>query len=239
MDYLPDCNNRYKDVEYWNDRYKTEESFEWFGDFSKFRHLLVQYIKKEDRILILGCGNSALSVDMYQAGHTHITNMDYSSVCVENMAQRHADCTGMSWVCMDARHLAFPDSSFDVVMEKGTLDAMLVEERDPWNVSEASSHLLHQISRVLKPGGRFVSLTFAQPHFRKRLYACTEYDWSINHYHYGDGFHYYFYVLTKGEKLSPEDTALERKVHLQADPEPTAVTFQEVENEDFINNINL
>lgn len=82
---------------------------------------------------------------MYQAGYTYITNMDYSSVCVENMADRNADCTGMSWVCMDARHLAFPDSSIDVVMEKGTLDSMLVEERDPWNISDASAQLLHQV----------------------------------------------------------------------------------------------
>lgn len=82
---------------------------------------------------------------MYLAGYTTITNVDYSSVCMESMAQRHTDCTGMSWVCMDARRLAFPDSSFDVVMEKGMLDAMLVEERDPWNVSDASAQLLDKI----------------------------------------------------------------------------------------------
>lgn len=90
---------------------------------------------------------------MYMAGYTTITNVDYSSVCVENMAQRHSDCISMSWVCMDARRLAFPDSSFDVVMEKGTLDAMLVEERDPWNISDASANLLHKVLKeVILPG---------------------------------------------------------------------------------------
>lgn len=92
-----------------------------------------------------GCGNSALSYDMYQAGYTSITNVDYSSICVESMAERHKDCAQLSWLCMDARRLAFPDGVFDVVLEKGTLDAMLVEESDPWKVSENAAKLLHQV----------------------------------------------------------------------------------------------
>ncbi|XP_017554627.1 EEF1A lysine methyltransferase 4 [Pygocentrus nattereri] len=243
MEYLPDCNAKYKDVDYWNKRYETEESFEWFGDFSKFQHLLVQHVGRDENILMLGCGNSALSLDMYQAGYTSIMNVDYSSVCVESMAERHSDCAGLSWVCMDISHLAFPNASFDVVIEKGTLDAMLVDEEDPWNISDSNAQLMHQvlseISRVLKPGGRFVSVTFAQPHFRKRLYARTEYRWSINHYHYGDSFHYFLYVLTKGEELSPEDTALERRLRTEAEAPPTVATFEDVENEDFLNNIAL
>lgn len=90
---------------------------------------------------------------MYLAGYMTITNVDYSSVCVESMAQRHSDCMGMSWVCMDARCLAFPDSSFDVVMEKGTLDAMLVEERDPWNISDTSTQLLHKVLKEVIQSG--------------------------------------------------------------------------------------
>lgn len=97
-----------------------------------------------------------------------------------------------------------------------------------------------QISRCLKPGGLFVSVTFAQPFFRKRLYARTEYDWSIKQYSYGDGFEYFVYVMTKGEELSPEDAALGKKLLERTESQtPRRTTTQEVEQEDFLSNIDL
>lgn len=93
---------------------------------------------------------------------------------------------------------------------------------------------------MLKPSGRFVSVTFAQPHFRKRLYARAEYGWSIQHHTYGQGFHYFLYVLTKGEELSQEDAALEQRVRLEAEAPPTeTVTFEDTESEDFLANIDV
>ncbi|XP_062311898.1 LOW QUALITY PROTEIN: EEF1A lysine methyltransferase 4-like, partial [Osmerus eperlanus] len=90
-------------------------------------------------------GNSAMSVDMHRAGYHSICNIDYSSVAIDTMSTRHADCPGMSWLHMDARQLSFPDGSFDVVLEKGTLDAMLVEEKDPWEVSSDAACLIHRV----------------------------------------------------------------------------------------------
>ncbi|XP_071783011.1 EEF1A lysine methyltransferase 4 isoform X2 [Centroberyx gerrardi] len=190
------------------------------------------------------CGNSAMSGQMYSAGYRSITNIDYSAVCISAMSARHGDCPGMSWQQMDMRQLSFPDASFDVVLEKATLDAMMVDEKDPWNVSAQTAAFFHQalkeVSRVLKPGGRFLSVTFAQPHFRKRLYARCEYNWSVKHDSYGDGFQYFVYVLTKGEELSPEDAALERRLLEEAKDPPTRITTTLKEDkEDFLSNIHL
>ncbi|KAM6919139.1 EEF1A lysine methyltransferase 4 [Xenentodon cancila] len=246
MEHLPDNNSRYKDVVYWDERYTTEQCYDWLGGFSQFQHLLEKVIRKEDSILILGCGNSSMSGDMYRAGYHAITNIDYSSVCISTMSARYNSCSGMTWHQMDVRQLSFPDASFNVILEKATLDAIMVEEKTPWEVSPETACFLHraltEISRCLKPGGRFISITFAQPFFRKRLYARTEYNWSVNHHSYGEGFEYFVYVMTKGEELSPEDAALERKLSedTQSSPGPASVTSTQAEDkEDFLSNIDL
>ncbi|KAM9323157.1 EEF1A lysine methyltransferase 4 [Pholidichthys leucotaenia] len=246
MDHLPDNNSRYKDIEYWDERYKTEQNYDWLGNFSKFQHILEKHVKKEDSILILGCGNSSMSGDMYSAGYHTITNIDYSSVCISSMSAKYSHCPGITWHQMDVRQLSFPDASFDVILEKATLDAIMVEEKTPWSVSPETACFIHQalteVSRCLKPGGRFISVTFAQPFFRKRLYACAEYKWSVKHQSYGEGFEYFVYVMTKGEELSPEDAAL-GKMLLEDIGSPaataTVTTTQTEESEDFLCNIQL
>lgn len=46
---------------------------------------------------------------------------------------------------MDIKDLKFESGSFDVVIEKATLDALLVGERDPWRLSDESRTLMDDI----------------------------------------------------------------------------------------------
>ena len=62
-----------------------------------------------------------------------------------------------------------------------------------------------KVSKLLKDNGVFISITFAQPHFRKPLYAHDDYNWSIELHTIGETFHYFIYVMTKGQKLNPND----------------------------------
>lgn len=94
--------------------------------------------------LLSGCGNSSLGGDMYGAGYHAITNIDYSSVCISAMSARYSSCPGMTWHQMDVRQLSFADASFDVILEKATLDAIMVEEKSPWEVSPETSSFIHQ-----------------------------------------------------------------------------------------------
>ncbi|XP_067851251.1 EEF1A lysine methyltransferase 4 [Heptranchias perlo] len=240
MDHLPSSNSQYKDQDYWDDRYRHEETFEWFGAFSHFEHLLKEEIQRDESILILGCGNSSLSYDMFMSGYRSITNIDFSAICIEKMATKYASCSGMEWKVMDAKALEFENESFNVVLEKGTIDAMMVDEKDPWNVSQETTEIIDQVlkevSRILRKGGRFISITFAQPHFRKQLYARRDYRWSITHQIYESGFHYNFYTMTKGENLSSEDQELEDKRSQRAEPE-SVVYLQITENENYLNEI--
>lgn len=60
---------------------------------------------------------------------------------------------------------------------------------------------------MLPSGGKFISVTWAQPHFRKRLLARPEYQWSIDTETFGCGFSYFVYVMTKGHDLAASDLA--------------------------------
>lgn len=133
---LPDSNSSYKIKEYWDERFSKEDSFEWCKGYSDFKDLLYKHVRKVDRILMLGCGNSRLSEDMYNDGFKNITNIDYSPVVIEKMRKKCRSLAEMQWLVMDITKLTFDRSSFDVILEKATLDALLVEQTDPWSLSE-------------------------------------------------------------------------------------------------------
>jgi len=49
-----DKNSRYKCLDYWNERYRDELSFEWFGEYARFKQVLCKIVKPTDTILTLG-----------------------------------------------------------------------------------------------------------------------------------------------------------------------------------------
>lgn len=97
-------------------------------------------------VLYPGCGNSPLSEFLYKDGFKNVENIDYSQVVIDRMSSHCDHCSRMGWHVMDATQLRFQDASFDVVLEKATLDAMMVSEKDPWNVSDRTKS---EVTRVL------------------------------------------------------------------------------------------
>ncbi|CAN5951111.1 unnamed protein product [Sphagnum jensenii] len=75
---------------------------------------------------MLGCGNSKLSEQMFDAGYHNIVNIDISESVIDQMRKIN-DGKGkkMEWLVMDGCDLKFPSASFDVVLDKGTLDAVI------------------------------------------------------------------------------------------------------------------
>ena len=51
---IPKNNEDYRKLEYWDGRYKEEESYDWFTGYEAFRHLLVEDVNVSDKILHLG-----------------------------------------------------------------------------------------------------------------------------------------------------------------------------------------
>ncbi|NXS94877.1 EFMT4 methyltransferase, partial [Jacana jacana] len=195
-----------------------------------------------------GCGNSALSHDLHELGYPDVTSVDFSPACIATMRARYAHCPRLRWAVMDIRALTFPDATFDVVLEKGTLDVFMVEETDPWHVSPRAAAEMHralaEVSRVLRPGGCFISITFAQPHFRKPHLAQESFGWSLRHVPCGDGdpsaFHYFLYVMRKGQPLDPSDLALGQRLHqLPAPPDRPPPPAPPDDDEDYLLAIQL
>lgn len=129
----------------------------------------------------------------------------------------------------------FKDDTFDVVMEKATIDALLVAEKSRWTVSDETDVLirdtLHEISRVLKVGGRFISITFDQPHFRIPLLAKSSFNWSVNFetFREGESFHFYFFYMIKGGALNDDFV---KKNTIQDNDQTTVFSHDDVESSD-------
>ncbi|XP_069583063.1 EEF1A lysine methyltransferase 4 [Ranitomeya imitator] len=239
---------RYKELEYWDSRYEEEERLltgghEWFGAYRDFAHLVRRELRPRTTGLVLGCGTSSLSAELYNEGVRPLVSIDYSPVCIKEMAQRNAKVPDMSWMVMDARHLHFPDGTFDLIIEKGTLDAMMVDEKDPWRVTQGTitlvDQVLSEVSRVLAPNGCFMSITFSPPHFRSRHYAQPQYGWSVSCDSYGRDFHYFFYAMHKGGQLTSSDLERGRSLHTSHVDLEQMPTLLECDDEDFLTNIQI
>lgn len=59
---------------------------------------------------------------MLELGYRNQTAIDFSPVVTQNMAAAHP---GINWQVMDIRHLTYQDCSWDICIDKATLDAML------------------------------------------------------------------------------------------------------------------
>ena len=98
-----------------------------------------------------------------------------------------------------------------------------------------------QITSVLKTGGKFISVTFAQPHFRKPLYACDKYNWDLSILTFGNSFHFFYFTMEKGKQLNEKDRMdeIERKKRKEKIKSEHVQFLQVEEKDDFIFGIDL
>lgn len=183
---VPKDNRVYGKKEYWDERFKKEEEFEWLVSYQDVAPQIQPYLKMapssstpseepegDPRILLVGVGNSPFSSDLYDAGFTNSVSIDYSPVVIDAMREKNRSRPAMEWRVMDMTDMSeFEDESFDVVIDKAAMDAFMTNEGDVWDpdesaISQARSMCQH-ISRILKPGGYHLHISFAQPHFRRK-----------------------------------------------------------------------
>eukprot|EP01086_Lenisia_limosa_P016470 TRINITY_DN6288_c0_g1_i1.p1 TRINITY_DN6288_c0_g1~~TRINITY_DN6288_c0_g1_i1.p1 ORF type:complete len:225 (+),score=53.70 TRINITY_DN6288_c0_g1_i1:122-796(+) len=158
---MADSNEEYEKVEYWDKRYTTEEEYEWLGSYEPYAEIMRKYLSKDSKMLMLGCGNSRLSADIFDDGFENMVNLDYSQVVIDKMAEKNAGRKGMTWVVGDMLNMEFEDESFDCLIDKGTMEAVLTNP-DPDVSLKSVDAMLHEASRVLKPGGVYILICFGK-----------------------------------------------------------------------------
>lgn len=160
---LPKSSKEYAKTEYW-DRFfskRGKNDFEWYGEYEELCNILHKYMKPVDDILVIGCGNSAVSSNLYDLSYKKITNIDISNVVVKRMQQKYAESRpGLVYLQMDALQTKFDAASFSVIFDKGTLDALFSENSS--EARERVSKLFSEIDRLLKFGGRYVCISLLQ-----------------------------------------------------------------------------
>uniref|UniRef100_A0A4W5NUF5 eEF1A lysine and N-terminal methyltransferase n=1 Tax=Hucho hucho TaxID=62062 RepID=A0A4W5NUF5_9TELE len=160
MSLLPRTAEEFSSAEYWERFFKKrgEKAFEWYGDYNKLCGVLHKYIKPRDKVLVVGCGNSELSEQLYDVGYRHLTNIDISETVVNHMNQKNAkQRPDLTFQTVDATQTPYEDGSYHVALDKGTLDAMASQEE-----GALAGRMLAEVGRVLGIGGRYVCVTLAQ-----------------------------------------------------------------------------
>ncbi|ESR52163.1 methyltransferase 11 domain-containing protein [Citrus sinensis] len=137
------CNTyNYGDALYWNARYVQEGgSFDWYQRYSALRPFVRKYIPTSSRVLMVGCGNAHLQMD--------VRDMSF-----------------------------FEDESFDAVIDKGTLDSLMCGTNAPISASQ----MLGEVSRLLKPRGIYMLITYGDPKARMIHLKWKVYNWKIELY---------------------------------------------------------
>nr|XP_055041846.1 eEF1A lysine and N-terminal methyltransferase [Misgurnus anguillicaudatus] len=177
MSLLPRTAEEFSSADYWERffRKRGEKAFEWYGDYNSLCGVLHKYIKPRDKVLVVGCGNSELSEQLYDVGYHQLTNIDISETVVSHMNQRNTERRpDLTFQQVDATQTDFESGSFQAALDKGTLDAMASEEE-----GALAARMLAEVGRVLAVGGRYVCVTLAQEHVIKLAVEHFAQGWAV------------------------------------------------------------
>jgi SAM-dependent methyltransferase len=152
------------------------------------------------RVLILGCGNSTFGEDMLRDGWTgKIVNIDFSSTVIVQMKSKYDHAFyerlwpnktakevqkyKMDYICADmTQELEFADESFDLIVCKGSFDAILCSAGSVANIR----HVTEECVRLLTGHGVFFLVTHGSPDNR---IVFLEYQNDLKYYWEGVNIH--------------------------------------------------
>jgi len=178
----------FRSEEYWNSFFvkRGDKPFEWYSSWPFLRPLLRAALGAAEgapqpyttRLLVVGCGNSDLSAQLYDDGFENVTNVDFSKVCIADMLRKNLRLRPrMKWLVMDATAMKFDAASFDAVLDKGALDALMGEEGEEGERQGAA--LLAECARCAA-GGVVAVVSLLQDHVLRLLLRTFRAGWALS-----------------------------------------------------------
>jgi hypothetical protein len=182
---------------YWDEMYEgmgefSADEYSWYyNGYDVIKPFLQEYIldvaeststalkKSQLSILIPGCGNDPMLLDFYQAGYRRLSAFDYSSGAIDRQRElldylpMGSDLGRIELREEDARSLPVEwNESFDVIVEKGALDAIYLS--GDGNLEQS----VKEFARIIKRGGTCISCSGVVPEaLRRDCFAENEWEW--------------------------------------------------------------
>lgn len=172
---------------YWDAMYEgmgdfSADEYSWYYGFEVIKPHLQEYVggeKSEASILVPGCGNDPLLLDLHNAGYLSLTAFDYSSGALDRQRELleylpvGSDLSKVDLRVEDARSLPQDwEDSFDVIIEKGALDAIFLSGEGNFEKS------VDEFARVVKKDGIVISCSGVVPEaLRREGFGADKWDW--------------------------------------------------------------
>jgi ubiquinone/menaquinone biosynthesis C-methylase UbiE len=93
-----------------------------------------------------------------QMGQKNVMSIDFEKKVVTDMSSRGVD--GVTYKEMDMTHMGFEDGSFDFVLDKGSFDALCIDQTK--KTKDKCKKYLAEVMRVLDKDGHFVCVSLLQ-----------------------------------------------------------------------------
>ncbi|KAJ0092742.1 hypothetical protein Patl1_24781 [Pistacia atlantica] len=184
---------------YWDNRYSHESGpFDWYQKYPALAPLINLYVPhRHQRILVVGCGNSAFGEGMVDDGYEDVVNIDISTVVIEAMQRKYSDhlpqlkcilhyinATLLARYFNDCYMIntklfaMLPDFQMDVRQmddfQTGSFDAVIDKGTLDSilcgsNSRQNATQMLIEVWRVLKDKGVYILVTYGAPIYRLSL----------------------------------------------------------------------
>ena len=155
----------YSTAGYWDRRYEqhSETTFDWYQSYDALKQDLTALLPAGGATLVVGTGTSLLAERMHDDGFVPTTAVDFSAAAIQVMRDRSADDEQparpeLVYQTGDASAMTYLDAAFDIVVDKGMIDACFCGV-DREVQQQHVAKVVQGIHRVLKPGGKFVTVT--------------------------------------------------------------------------------